>query len=59
MKSPIRTIYDMGLVIRQRRTLLGLSQEPPAQRAGDSRSWPATVEPGTALFDFTCVLMVC
>ena len=46
MKSPIRTMYDMGLVIRQRRTFLGLSQEALARRAGVSRSWLAKVELG-------------
>ena len=59
MKSPIRTMYDMGLVIRQRRTFLGLSQEALARRAGVSRSWLAKVELGMASFDFRRILMVC
>lgn len=54
----IKTMYDMGLAIRQRRDHLGLSQETLAARAGVSRSWPAKVETGKASFDFSMVLMV-
>lgn len=54
----IKTMYDMGLAIRQRREQLGLSQETLAARAGVSRSWLAKVETGKASFDFRMVLMV-
>lgn len=54
----IKTMYDIGLAIRQRREHLGLSQEVLAARAGVSRSWLAKVETGKASFDFRMVLMV-
>lgn len=54
----IRTMYDIGLAIRQRREQLGLSQEALAARAGVSRSWLAKVETGKTSFDFRMVLMV-
>jgi y4mF family transcriptional regulator len=54
----IKTMYDIGLAIRQRREHLGLSQEALAARAGVSRSWLAKVETGKASFDFRMVLMV-
>ena len=58
MGTQIRTMYDMGLAIRQRREELGLSQEALAERSGVSRSWLAKVELGKASFDFRRVLMV-
>ncbi|MCI1889958.1 MAG: helix-turn-helix transcriptional regulator [Bifidobacterium crudilactis] len=58
MSIIIRTMYDMGLAIRQRREQLGLSQEALAARAGVSRSWLAKVETGKTSFDFRMVLMV-
>ena len=54
----IETMYDMGLVIRQRREALGLSQEQLAARTGVSRSWLAKVETGKMSFDLRRVLMV-
>ena len=58
MGTRIKTMYDMGLAIRQRREELGLSQEALAERSGVSRSWLAKVELGKASFDFRKVLMV-
>ncbi|WP_416174809.1 helix-turn-helix domain-containing protein [Bifidobacterium crudilactis] len=58
MSIIIRTMYDIGLAIRQRREQLGLSQEALAARAGVSRSWLAKVETGKTSFDFRMVLMV-
>ena len=58
MGTRIRTMYDMGLTIRQRREELGLSQEALAERSGVSRSWLAKVELGKVSFDFRKVLMV-
>ncbi|MDY3125511.1 MAG: helix-turn-helix domain-containing protein [Bifidobacterium mongoliense] len=54
----ITTMYDMGLAIRQRREVLGLSQEQLALRSGVSRSWLAKVETGKMSFDLRRVLMV-
>lgn len=54
----ISAMYDMGLVIRQRREALGLSQEQLASRSGVSRSWLAKVETGKVSFDLRRVLMV-
>ncbi|MCI1663953.1 helix-turn-helix domain-containing protein [Bifidobacterium crudilactis] len=58
MSIIIRTMYDIGLAIRQRREQMGLSQEALAARAGVSRSWLAKVETGKTSFDFRMVLMV-
>ncbi|WP_162174621.1 helix-turn-helix domain-containing protein [Bifidobacterium crudilactis] len=58
MSIIIRTMYDIGLAIRQRREQLGLSQEALAALAGVSRSWLAKVETGKTSFDFRMVLMV-
>ena len=56
--STITTMYDIGLVISQRRGELGLTQTQLATRAGVSRSWLAKVETGKASFDMRRVLLV-
>jgi HTH-type transcriptional regulator/antitoxin HipB len=48
----IKTPADIGALIRQRRTSLGLDQETLAARVGTSRKWLVEVEkgkPGAAL----------
>ncbi|HLJ87477.1 MAG TPA: helix-turn-helix domain-containing protein [Candidatus Angelobacter sp.] len=42
----IRTASDLGALIRDRRTKLGLDQASLAQRAGTSRKWLVEVEQG-------------
>lgn len=42
----IRTPKDLGALIRDRRTKLGLDQASLAQRAGTSRKWLIGVEQG-------------
>lgn len=44
----IRTPRDVGLLLRQGRRRLGLSQTDLAQRAGVSREWIVAVERGKA-----------
>lgn len=58
MSATITTMYDIGLVINQRRGELGLTQTQLAARAGVSRSWLAKVETGKASFDLRRVLLV-
>ena len=58
MSATITTMYDIGLVISQRRGELGLTQTQLATRAGVSRSWLAKVETGKASFDMRRVLLV-
>lgn len=42
----IRTPADLGAVIRERRTILGLDQRSLAQKVGVSRQWIVEVEKG-------------
>ena len=58
MSATITTMYDIGLVISQRRGELELTQTQLAARAGVSRSWLAKVETGKASFDMRRVLLV-
>ena len=58
MSTVITTMYDVGLVISQRRGELGLTQTQLAARAGVSRSWLAKVETGKSSFDMRRVLLV-
>ena len=44
----IRTPLDLGLLIRDRRRKLGLSQSALAERAGVGRQWLVAVEHGKA-----------
>ncbi len=52
----IRTARDFGLLIRQRRRRLGLSQTELADRAGVSREWIIAVERGKAGAELGLVL---
>lgn len=42
----VRTLRDLGLIIRERRRTLGLEQQELAQRVGVSRQWVIEVEKG-------------
>ena len=44
----IETIRDLGLVVRDRRRSLGLSQQQVADRIGTARQWVAALESGRA-----------
>jgi HTH-type transcriptional regulator/antitoxin HipB len=46
MATPIRTPFDLGAWIRERRTKLGLDQLTLARKAGTSRKWLIEVESG-------------
>ena len=52
----IRTPLDLGLVIRDRRRKLGLSQSALAEKAGVGRQWLIAVEHGKARAEVGLVL---
>ena len=52
----IRTPLDLGLVIRQRRRLLGLNQTDLASRVGVGRQWIVAIEQGKARAELGLVL---
>lgn len=52
----VRTPLDFGLIIRNRRRKLGLSQSALAERAGVGRQWLVEVERGKARAEMGLVL---
>jgi HTH-type transcriptional regulator/antitoxin HipB len=52
----IRTVADVGLVLRERRRELGLTQAELAERIGASRQWIIRVEQGNQRSDVGLVL---
>ena len=52
----IRTPLDLGLIIRNRRRKLGLSQNRLAEKAGVGRQWLVAVERGKARVEIGLVL---
>ena len=52
----IRSVSDIGAVIRERRKQLGLDQAELAQRIGVSRQWIVGVERGRARAELGLVL---
>lgn len=52
----IRTPLDLGLIIRDRRRKLGLSQSQLAEKAGVGRQWLVAVERGKARVEIGLVL---
>jgi HTH-type transcriptional regulator/antitoxin HipB len=52
----LRTPRDIGLVIRERRRALGLSQQELATRVGVSRQWIVEVEQGKRRAELGLVL---
>ena len=54
----IRTVSDLGLLLRERRRELGLRQEELAERIGVSRQWVGKVEKGPRHADLVLVLRV-
>lgn len=52
----IRTLLELGLLIRDRRRRLGLSQGELASKAGVGRQWLVAIEQGKARADTGLVL---
>ena len=52
----VRTPLDLGLILRERRRKLGLSQSELAQKAGVGRQWLVAVEHGKARAEIGMVL---
>ena len=52
----IRTPLDLGLVIRDRRRKLGLSQTELARKAGVGRQWVVSIERGKSRAELGLVL---
>ena len=52
----IRTVSDLGLILRERRRELGLTQAELAGRIGASRQWIIRVEQGNPRSDVGLVL---
>ena len=52
----VRTPLDLGLIIRERRRRLGLSQSALAEKAGVGRQWLVAVEHGKARAEIGLVL---
>jgi len=52
----VRTPLDLGLVIRERRRQLGLSQSQLAEQAGVGRQWLVAVERGKSRAEIGLVL---
>lgn len=52
----IRTPLDLGLVIRDRRRKLGLSQTELARKAGVGRQWVVSIERGKSRAEFGLLL---
>lgn len=52
----IRTPLDLGLIIRDRRRRLGLSQGELAEKAGVGRQWLVAIEHGKARAEIGLVL---
>ena len=52
----VRTPLDLGLVIRERRRKLGLSQNALAEKTGVGRQWLVAVEHGKARAEIGLVL---
>lgn len=52
----VRTPLDLGLIIRDRRRKLGLSQSELAEKAGVGRQWLVAVEHGKARAEIGLVL---
>lgn len=52
----LRTATDLGLIIRERRRELGLTQEALAREVGASRQWISMVEKGRPRADLGLVL---
>jgi len=52
----IRTPSDLGALIRQRRTRLGLDQSSLAKQAGTSRKWLIEVENGKSRAEIGLIL---
>lgn len=55
----IRTPANLGAAIRDRRKLLGLSQDDLAKRVGVGRQWVIAVEHGKPGAELALVLRVC
>lgn len=53
---PVRTPLDLGLIIRQQRRHLGLSQSDLAGRVGVGRQWIVAIEQGKARAELGLVL---
>ncbi|CAA9369547.1 MAG: hypothetical protein AVDCRST_MAG89-4461 [uncultured Gemmatimonadetes bacterium] len=52
----VRTIREIGLLVRDERKRLGLSLQAVAERAGCSRQWVAALEAGGERLEVALVL---